>query len=97
MMLNGNAILKCSPRLAAGSAALRWLGPRNQLLATGGVISVTSNSSKYDIVDRSSGSSEPALIINDVGLEDDGVYRCLEANSLTELSSFNVTVLGELR
>ena len=92
--LGGNVVLTCPSQKTPAAAATVWMGPGSEILATRGVLSASLDGSKYTIVPDSSGRAY-TLIVNDVELGDDGVYWCLDADSMADLHSINVTVLGE--
>ena len=94
VMLGGNVVLTCPSQKTPAAAATVWMGPGSEILATRGVLSASLGGSKYTIVPDGSGGGS-VLIVNDVELADDGVYRCLDADSMADLHSINVTVLGE--
>ena len=98
VMLAGNVVLTCRPsQKAPAGAAVTWMGPRSEVIAKRGVLSASlADWAKYTIVrGGGSGTAGSTLIINNVALRDDGVYWCLDADSLADLRSINVTVLGE--
>ena len=93
VMLDGNVVLTC-PSQKTAAAATMWMAPNSEILATRGVLLASLDRSKYTIIPDSTGTTS-TLIINNVELGDDGVYLCLDANTLADLHSINVTVLGE--
>ncbi|KAK7491946.1 hypothetical protein BaRGS_00016792 [Batillaria attramentaria] len=88
VMLGDNTVLTCPSLTNQGTI---WMGPRNNVIAERGLISSTLDQSKYTIL--SGARMMASLMITDVTLQEDGVYRCLNADSFDVVFSTNVTVL----